>query len=457
MCDQGIITAELNMDIQTTSSTVAISATRFRVAVAVIARSVLPAVVGVYYAYLRNQKTVVESVRRQVWPAFFAFVANSLSRSLSSVHRGICFPLTLRTVIQKSQPAIMEDDDAPEKCVECCVLYEPSEHETIMADVIFIHGIHGSLFKTWKQGLWQSDRHKIKQAILERSKSVDLDIVYPKTPLKRTVSDDYSNRPSKFSRMENLTYVDNNNDVEFREEDDEEEQEEAQIPSYSKCWPKDWLSKDCPGIRVIALNYTTDPNLWRPVWIKKKNRSGLVERSKEMIDHLLKLKVGKHPIVWVGHSKGGLYVKQIIIYAWENSQENLRNLYLQSKAIMFYSVPHRGSAMADFTLPFIRRSVELLEVQRNCRFVLNLHKKFVEVLENGPFQPDIFSFIETSLTFMSFLYLRIVALDSADPGVGSKWGVPLDHREICKPSNRNCFLYRELVQLIEKVVYNAKT
>lgn len=42
-------------------------------------------------------------------------------------------------------------------------------------------------------------------------------------------------------------------------------------------------------------------------------RTGLVERSQEMIDELVKLGVGQKPIIWVGHSKGGLYIKQIII------------------------------------------------------------------------------------------------------------------------------------------------
>lgn len=41
---------------------------------------------------------------------------------------------------------------------------------------------------------------------------------------------------------------------------------------YSKCWPRDWLPQDCPGVRVIALNYTTDPYLWRPLWVTKRNR-----------------------------------------------------------------------------------------------------------------------------------------------------------------------------------------
>jgi hypothetical protein len=39
----------------------------------------------------------------------------------------------------------------------------------------------------------------------------------------------------------------------------------------------------------------------------------MVERSDEMIDELTKLGVGKQPIIWVGHSKGGLFIKQIIM------------------------------------------------------------------------------------------------------------------------------------------------
>lgn len=39
----------------------------------------------------------------------------------------------------------------------------------------------------------------------------------------------------------------------------------------------------------------------------------MVERSMEMIEELKKLGVGKRPIVWVGHSKGGLFIKQILV------------------------------------------------------------------------------------------------------------------------------------------------
>ncbi|KAK4882789.1 hypothetical protein RN001_006108 [Aquatica leii] len=435
MCDQGIIKAELSMEIDAESSTIIdISATRFRLAITLLTRAVLPTVIEICYSCFRNQKVVLENVRRQILPTIFAFAANNVSRSLSTVQRGIFYPLLLRT------PILAENDNTPEKCVECCVLHTPSDDESIVFDVIFIHGIHGSLSNTWKQGLWKNTVPQIKQAVLERSKSsYDLKPPTSQTSLKRSISDQFSNRPNKYSRIDNGICNESFDNI-------------GEDVDYSKCWPKDWLAKDYPFARIIALNYTTDPYLWRPVWVKKRNRSNMVERCREMINHLLQLNVGSRPIVWVGHSKGGLYIKQIIVHAWEKNTDELRSLYLQSKGIMFYSVPHRGSILADFTLPFLRRSIELLEVQRNGYFVLNLHKKFLEMLEDTKLQPEIFSFFETSLTQMSLVYLRIVTPDSADIGVGTKWGVPLDHRQICKPSSKDCFLYQELIQLIENVL-----
>nr|XP_022908187.1 protein SERAC1 [Onthophagus taurus] len=406
-----------------------------------LTKSVLPAVIGVYYAYLRNQKTVVENLKRHVFPTIVAFLANSISRSLSSVHRGITYPLSLSSKsieTSHSSSTLLEDssESIPEKSVECLVLTEPEVHT---ADVIFIHGLHGSLVNTWRQGDWRHERHHLKQKIVERRMSTGeiRDDRIRKISLKRSCSDVYSVCPKKMSKLSEGRCFETFGDSDFVEDN----------KKLSKCWPRDWLPIDCPGVRAIALNYTTDPHLWRPIWIKKRNRTSMTERSKEMIGHLLDLGVGNKPIIWVGHSKGGLFIKQILIDSWENIE--LSKIYQQTKSILFYSVPHKGSYLADCTLPLLKRSVELTEIQRNCPFVLNLHTRFLEFLQETNLNPEIFSFIETSFTFMSFLYLKIVAFESCDPGIGLICGVPLDHREICKPAARDCFLYQELVRLIK--------
>lgn len=176
----------------------------------------------------------------------------------------------------------------------------------------------------------------------------------------------------------------------------------------------------------------------------------MLQRGREMMEHLKEIGVGKRPIIWVGHSKGGLFVKQMLVDAFENGGEPLACMYENTKAIMFYSVPHMGSACADINLPLLRQSIELTEVQKDCREVLELHSKFLSMVEQKHLQAEIFSFIETIPTFMRILYIQIVSLESADAAIGQLYGAPLDHRNICKPTNRQCFLYTELINLIQK-------
>lgn len=234
----------------------------------VLARTVFPAVVGVY-SYLRNPKVAVENVGTQILPAVLAFLANSISRSLASVQRGITFPLSLRVIKRESrQPMILYEDDSPEKSVECCVLSEPATREEIIADVIFIHGLHGGLNKTWRQGQRKREKNRITLENVQRNNSeADVKVPRRKTSLKRSVSDVSYFFPSKVAKTNDNACITHEND----ESSEEVISSESEEDNYSNCWPRDWLPKDCPGARVIALNYTTDI-LWRPAWMKKRNR-----------------------------------------------------------------------------------------------------------------------------------------------------------------------------------------
>lgn len=57
----------------------------------------------------------------------------------------------------------------------------------------------------------------------------------------------------------------------------------------------------------------------------------------------------------------------IKIAAFELHRDNPKKYSIceNTKGIMFYSVPHKGSALADVTLPLLRRSIELVEIQRS--------------------------------------------------------------------------------------------
>ncbi|XP_058466765.1 uncharacterized protein LOC131439585 [Malaya genurostris] len=504
---------------------------RIRVALSVLIRLLLPLTHGLArgwnglrgFRMLQLLRKIRES--RGLLTTLFAFAANTVSMSLSSVQVAHRIDPLLRVIKLRKNTSVagrnaLEADgkqslatgrgrrhtdaasqEVPDKCVELVVLAEPPTGQPIRADVVLIHGLHGSLVNTWKQGLWNSEgklehferppKPPIRPPKRQRHSRANL-FAPPHVSKKPKFEEEWSDDDSRcndgiettsysFAKRRFTYECGEPNKVHFADEMEysfptfrlriEEEQSNRisqgftekryhgkrksrvkKDESWSPCWPGDWLPLDCPGVRVIALNYTTDPYLWRPVWITKRHRSNLVDRSREMADMLIAKGVGKgHPIVWVGHSKGGIFIKQIIVDSWESGRPAAEPLWRSSRATFFYSVPHRGSPLADFNLPLLRQSIELTEIQKNCASILELHRRFVALYRGGHLKIDVFSFVETALTLMSVLYLRIVGIDSADPGIGDVCGVRLDHREICKPRSRNCILYTELVKMINKV------
>lgn len=131
--------------------------------------------------------------------------------------------------LDQKQNWISSEVDGPKRCeVKCEVLYDPGPESTFM-DVVFIHGLRGDKLKTWKQGVWKQVDHK-PEPVVVRSSGL-----------------------STINQLERLAT-------------DEE------IKEFTNCWPRDWLPLDCPYVRVITISYSTDPYLWRPIWLRKPAR-----------------------------------------------------------------------------------------------------------------------------------------------------------------------------------------
>lgn len=60
-----------------------------------------------------------------------------------------------------SSPIVPDVEQKPSKCVSLNILAEPPPGTPIRADIIVIHGLHGSLKNTWKQGVWSNNRRPV--------------------------------------------------------------------------------------------------------------------------------------------------------------------------------------------------------------------------------------------------------------------------------------------------------
>uniref|UniRef100_A0A8I5U5G4 Protein SERAC1 n=1 Tax=Pongo abelii TaxID=9601 RepID=A0A8I5U5G4_PONAB len=211
--------------------------------------------------------------------------------------------------------------------------------QPIKADVLFIHGLMGAAFKTWRQ-------QDSEQAVIEKP---------------------------------------------MEDED-----------RYTTCWPKTWLAKDCPALRIISVEYDTSLSDWRARC--PMERKSIAFRSNELLRKLRAAGVGDRPVVWISHSMGGLLVKKMLLEA--SAKPEMSTVINNTRGIIFYSVPHHGSRLAEYSV--------------NIRYLL-------------------------------FPSLEVKEL-SKDLGIGDLIPVDVNHLNICKPKKKDAFLYQRTLQFIREAL-----
>ncbi|XP_054578425.1 protein SERAC1 isoform X1 [Eptesicus fuscus] len=257
--------------------------------------------------------------------------------------------------------------------------------QPIKADVLFIHGLMGAAFKTWRQQ---------DQALTEK------------------VSGDETR--------------------------------------YTTCWPKTWLARDCPALRIISVEYDTSLSDWRARC--PTERKSIAFRSNELLQKLRAAGVGDRPMVWVSHSMGGLLVKKMLLEASQNPE--MRTVIDNTRGIIFYSVPHHGSHLADYSVNvryLLFPSLEVKELSKDSPALKALQGDFLELAKDRNFQ--VLNFVETLPTSIgSMIRLHVVPVDSADLGIGDLIPVDVNHLNICKPKKKDAFLYQRTLQFIREAL-----
>ena len=117
--------------------------------------------------------------------------------------------------------------------------------------------------------------------------------------------------------------------------------------SNGKMWLKDFLPPELPFARIMTFGYDSTVLLSKSVAkiedkaLELLNQLSLERTSLEPADS------NGRPIVFIGHSLGGILVKKAIILAHERSHEpEYKDVLDNTKGIAFLGTPHRGSDSA---------------------------------------------------------------------------------------------------------------
>lgn len=219
------------------------------------------------------------------------------------------------------------------------------------------------------------------------------------------------------------------------------------LDNENEFWPQ-WLVNDIDSLSIWTVAYEASATKW------KGTAMHLTDRAKNLLALLLaepELQSGE--LILVGHSLGGLVIKQILRIAEGEQYADARAKSFIGRVhrVSFLATPHNGATLAnilDFlrilffpshaTACLVRRDPNLRELNQWYRKWVNKNKiNHLILSETQPIKGMIL----------------IVEPDSSDPGLLSDpILIDADHISICKPNSSSSAIYSLIKDFIGRKV-----
>lgn len=192
-------------------------------------------------------------------------------------------------------------------------------------------------------------------------------------------------------------------------------------------WPS-WLNEKFPSLAVFSFGYAAS--------VFAKNEQDLFERATSAMDLFASKGFGERPLIFVGHSLGGLLIKNILRKSREASDQRLNAIADSTRLVVFIATPHTGASLASigkFVLPhLVSDKIELLA--NNAGVLEDLNQAYRALVDQ---KCDL-----QTVVYYEKLRTRgqlIVDRASSDPGSANTTPVAVDkdHISICKPDSRD--------------------
>ena len=139
------------------------------------------------------------------------------------------------------------------------------------------------------------------------------------------------------------------------------------------CWLF-WLAEAAPDRRAHP-GVRGQPSRWLG------RAMPLIDRAKDVLTELETMAIGARPIVFVGHSLGGLLIKQMLREAEDKSVPGWRRIAAQARAVVFLATPHAGADLAtwlDRLGTLLRASAAIDDLRAHNAQLRNLNEWYRE-------------------------------------------------------------------------------
>lgn len=222
----------------------------------------------------------------------------------------------------------------------------------------------------------------------------------------------------------------------------------------------DLVSKYRRGIRLFYYNY--DSAFYRDASEKRLQDLGdqLLSRITSRRQSLTSEQ--NRGIVFVGHSYGGLVIKQALLQSQNDQRDEKHSLAVNTRGIIFLGTPHNGSAMTVWSLRLAKffyflgsNSTIVMGLLPGCESLKDLQRNFIRAFGHRLYMVNYFEEIKTRLFKWSWMQKDeyIVNRDSATfevPGTVND-SLRVDHSGLNKFTSR-CPEYRNILRRLQRII-----
>lgn len=218
-------------------------------------------------------------------------------------------------------------------------------------------------------------------------------------------------------------------------------------------WPQTWLAEEFNDAHIFSVSYNVS------LMNRASEHMDVYNIQENLMSDLLQEHIGQEfgarcPVVLVGHSFGGLIIKQLCTYARQKGRQEHKDFLNSVSGVFFYATPHHGIRFPKLAEHFVTHGPLLNYVKVLSKTTARLNEDFEELRKEH--KTWLMAGIGESLPIKWGLFRASVVVTEASSRYGYDFHIVpgVDHISICRPKTKTSRSFKNLTRLLN-VIYSA--